>query len=297
VKSRVLWLLSLLALALIAPALLYPFRANAASVPATHPTAEHLTLNPTSNLIYHNGRVMVGTVTAYAIFWEPTGSHVSKTYNSLILQYFNDVGSSPLYHDLTQYYNKHHNRPSTSILGGSWVDIRAYPGPHLQETDIQREVRLAMYVNNWTPSIHKIFFVFSAKGEIMCSNLSNYGCTFINTLCAWHNFVGSNTIYAAMPYLGTDLSLCGTPSSPNHDIDADSEINVITHEQFEAATDPLYTAWYASSDSYHSEIGDLCAWQFGNPNKYGGDVVWNGHPYEVQKEWDNATSSCVLRGP
>ena len=260
---------------------------------------QSLPANPTANLAYHGGPVMVGTVTTYAIFWEPPGRYVSPHYNSLILRYFHDVGGTPLYHNLSQYYNSHGTHPVTSILGGSWVDTRPYPtnNNELQETDIQNEVTHAMQVNGWSPSIHTMFFVFSAKGEIMCSDASNYGCTFINDLCAWHNYMGTNTIYGAMPYTGTDLSLCGVPHSPNHDFDADGTINLITHEQMEAETDPLYTGWYETSDPYHSEIGDKCVWQFGPQNRYGGDVVWHGHPYEVQLEWDNAQSACVLKGP
>ena len=298
-NRRRLWpsLLSMLALALLASGLLPSMQARAAFLPGMHQTETHVTL--TGNLAYHGGAVMTGTVITYAIFWEPTGSYVSPTYNSLILRYFTNVGSSPLYRDITQYSNTQGKRPRTSVLGGSWVDTRPYPktGNELHEVDIQNEVTLAMQSNGWTPSIHKIFFVFSAKGEIMCSDLSTYGCTFIGSLCAWHGNMGGNTIYGAQPYAGTDLSSCGVPGSPNHDIDADSTINLISHEQFEAATDPFYDGWYSTTDSYHSEIGDLCVWQFGNLNKYSGDVVWNGHPYEVQKEWDNATSSCVLRGP
>ena len=35
----------------------------------------------TGNLIYHGGPVMAGNMKAYAIFWEPSGSFVSSTYN------------------------------------------------------------------------------------------------------------------------------------------------------------------------------------------------------------------------
>ena len=59
----------------------------------------------------------------------------------------------------------------------------------------------------------------------------------------------------------------------------------------EAATDPLLNAWY---DLAGYEIGDKCAWIFGSGN---GDVTWNGHSYEVQKEWDNHVRGCVLSGP
>lgn len=300
-KRRVLWpsLFSLLALALLASGTLQPLSANASSFVGARNVGQHGRLASTGNLAYHGGHVMVSTVTTYAIFWEPVGFYVSPTYNSLILQYFKDVGSSPLYHNLTQYDNAHGKHPVTSILGGSWVDTRAYPttGNKLQEVDIQHEVTLAMQTNGWTPSTRKIFFVFTAKGEILCTNIGSYGCSFgTYSLCAWHNYMGSNTIYAAMPYAGTNLSLCGVPSSPNHDVDADSEINLNSHEQMEATTDPFYTAWYGS-DNYHDEIGDKCVWVFGKQNKRGGDVVWNNHPYEVQEEWDNTTSSCVLAGP
>src|SRR5437588_10379877 len=116
--------------------------AMAASLPGTYATGQgpsaHLT--PTTNLSYHGGPVMVGTVTTYAIFWEPTGSYVSPTYNSLILRYFNDVGSSPLYHNITQYSNTQGKRPRHPALGGSWVDIPPHPGPRLQETDLKTHV-------------------------------------------------------------------------------------------------------------------------------------------------------------
>lgn len=294
-------LFSLLSLSLFASALLQTWPTSAASLPERQPTRQRTHLNSaTTNLSYHGGPVMTGTVTTYAIFWEPTGSYVSPTYNSLILQYFNDVGSSPLYQNLTQYYSKHGKYPANSALGGFWVDKRPYPGSKITDGSIQYEVSHAMKVNGWTPSIHKLFVVFSAKGEIMCFNHFGYRCTFETPLCAWHSFFGTNTVYAAEPYAGTDLSLCGVPSSPNHDIDADSTINLITHEQMEAATDPTYSnGWYDNnSDGYHlNEIADKCVWVFGQPNQYGGDVIWNGHPYEVQEEWDNTSSSCVLAGP
>ncbi len=288
---------SLLALTLLASGLLRPVAANAASFRGLQPVGQQKKLNTNAgNLGYHGGPVMVGIVTTYAIFWEPPGFYVSPNYNNLILQYFKDVGKSPIYHNNSQYSNSSGKYPVTSVLGGSWVDTRPYPTTNneLQDADTRNEINLAMKVNGWTPSLHKLFIVFAAKGEIMCSDI--YGCTYITDLCAYHYFAGTSTIYAAEPYAGTNLSLCGVPSSPNHDPDADSTINLITHEQFEAATDPFYTAWYGT-DQYHDEISDKCVWQFGQLNKYNGDVVWNGHPYEVQEEWDNASSSCVLKGP
>ena len=50
-------------------------------------------------------------------------------------------------------------------------------------------------------------------------------------------------------------------------------------------------------DSSGQEIGDKCAWSFGTTNTDGSNVNWNGNPYLVQQEWDNAQSGCVLTGP
>ncbi len=88
-----------------------------------------------------------------------------------------------------------------------------------------------------------------------------------NAFCAYHGAFGSNTIYAAMPYAASFN--CNPNTSPNHN-DADQTINVTSHEQMEAATDPLLNAWY---DNSGNEIGDKCAWKFGTLNSSGGDVT------------------------
>jgi hypothetical protein len=234
---------------------------------------------------------MAGTANAYAIFWEPTGSFVSPTYNSLITRYFGDIGGSSLYHINTQYSQSGGGNASNAVLAGSWVDTAAYPSGTLQDSDIQSEVTNAQKHNGWTTGLNNVFFVFTAKNENICA----FGvCSFTN-FCAYHSNFG-NTLYAAMPYTGTNLATCGVSHSPNHDADADSTINVTSHEQNEAATDPLGTAWF---DRSGNENGDKCAWNFGSLNKQGGDVSWNnGHDaYYVQKEWDNHISGCALSGP
>ena len=292
-RMRGLYLLPLMTLALLVVSLLQPLSAGAVSLGKTHLFKTKLQASPNAgvgNLQYHGGPVMGGTARAYAIFWEPTGSHVSSTYNSLILRYFGDVGGSSLYHNNTQYKDSSGTYPSNAVLGASRVDTAAYPSGTLSDAQVQSEVTHAKQVNGWTSNIDNIFFVFTAKGENICSGSS---CSF-TSFCAYHGYFGSNTQYAAMPYTGTNLSACGVSTSPNHDFDADSTINVTSHEQMEAATDPHLNAWY---DLVGYEIGDKCAWQFGATNSQGGDVVWNGHAYEVQKEWDNARRGCVLSGP
>ena len=243
-----------------------------------------------NNLVYGGGPVMSGTAQVYLIFWEPTGSTVSATYNDLITRYFQDVGGTGLYNNNTQYTDSSGGVPGNASLAGSWVDTSSYPSTSLSDGDVQNEVSKALTTNGWTSDVTHIFFVFTAKDENICDSSQ---CSF-SSFCAYHSYFGTNTVYAAMPYAGTNLSVCGTPGSPNNDADADATINVTSHEQMEAATDPLLNAWI---DSSGQEIVDKCAWNFGTTNADGSNVSWNGHPYLVQQEWDNAQSGCVLSGP
>lgn len=242
-----------------------------------------------NNLQYGGGPVMTGTTNVYAIFWEPTGA-VSANYNSLILRYFGDVGGSPLYANNSQYTDSSGNYSANTVLAGSWVDNSAYPESPLLDSDIQNEVTNAQNANGWTSSIDNIFFVFTEQNEDICFDSSGSQCAS-NSFCAYHNYFGSDTIYATMPYAASFS--CNPGSSPNGD-DADQTINVTSHEQMEAATDPLLNAWL---DSGGQEIGDKCAWQFGPTDSAGGDVVWNGDEYIVQEEWDNNIGGCTLSGP
>ncbi|HLG61454.1 MAG TPA: hypothetical protein VKY19_05950 [Ktedonosporobacter sp.] len=295
-KGRELLLIPLLAFALLIMVLAGPLNARAASTPlmgvhVSQIKTAQLAQPNVNNLLYHGGPVMGGTAHVFAIFWEPTGSFVSANYNSLITRYFNDIGGSSLYHNNTQYHDSGGHFASSAVLSGTFVDKIAYPANPISDTQVRAEVSRAQSINHWASGIGNIFFVFTAKNENICINSST--CSF-TTFCAYHSFFGTNTIYAAMPYTGTSLAGCGTPVSPNHDFDSDSTINVTSHEQNEAATDPLLNAWF---DATGQEIGDKCNFNFGPTLPSGGDVVFNGHPYEVQKEWDNLKQTCVLAGP
>jgi len=241
------------------------------------------------NVTYHTGPVMAGTTNVYTIFWEPT-SNVSTNYNNLIKRYFGDVGSSPLYKVNNQYTQTGNAFPSNAVLAGSWVDTIAYPNSPLLDSNIQAEVTRAQKNNNgWTSGINNIFFVFTERNQDIC--IDNTQQCASNTFCAYHSFFGTNTIYATMPYAASFS--CDPGSSPNKD-DADQTINVTSHEQMEAATDPLLNGWYYTINNQNYEIGDLCAWTFGPGNLQGADVLWNKDPYIVQQEWSNAISGCNL---
>jgi hypothetical protein len=284
-------------------------------VRGAHASAATLQASP---LIYQtpNAPVMVKNI-SYLIFWEPqqlqTGAAatVTGTYNSLLTRYFTDIGGTRLMNVATEYSQTISgvttNVTSTSRVGASWVDTSPYPasacsdsatpGNCLSDAQIRAEVRRAITVNGWGVGIGPthIFYVFTAKNEGSCTGGSNPYCAFVD-YCAYHgSFLRGtkNVIYANMPYTGSDLAGCGADQSPNGDIAADSTINVTSHEQMEAVTDPLLNAW---TDNAGFEIGDKCAWHFGTYSYDSGHAneLLHGHFYVTQQEWSNAHAGCIL---
>jgi len=248
----------------------------------------------------------------YAIFWLPSGksfeqsSGTDSSYISLIDRFLNDTSGTSYYNILNQYPDDISGTPlDKSILGGSYLDTTPYPvagttANPLHDSDIQTEVTNAMKANNWVPGPNKIFHVFTGYGIQSCFDPPNNNiCTF-DAYCAYHSFFAKgsqSTIYSNMPDVHS-LSISCTPpglSPPNHDSFADPEINVLSHELFEAVSDPLLNAW---TDIYGNEIGDKCAWNFGNNvNPDGSNLVINGHKYLVQLEWSNYNGCVLSYGP
>jgi hypothetical protein len=267
-----------------------------------NPSSAHA--SGTGNLIYHGGPVMAGNMKAYVIFWEPSGSFVSPAYNELLQRYFRDIGDSGLYANNQQYTQADGRAPMHAKLAGTFVDTSAYPSaPFLPDADIQQEIMHAMTVQGWKPGINHAFFVYTALHEFICAPIPLFGgvCSQpTGPQCAYHFAFGTPegpVLYAAMPYFGNDLADCGLSLSPNHDIAADAEINGTSHEQMELATDPVGTGWFDATGLANGEIGDKCKGVYGPRDATGADVYFNGHPYIVQEEWDNAVSGCAISGP
>ncbi len=291
-RTTLLGVLPVLALTLVAGLLMNPSRVGAAST-ASGPT--------TSNLIFHGGPVMAGEMKAYAIFWEPRDALVSATYNKLLKRYLRDVGDSGLYENNEQYTDASGQAPSGAELAGTFVDTSPYPStPILQDSAVRAEVMHAMSVKGWKPEITHLFLVYTASHEIICNALLGICSAPVGSSCGYHFGFGTPAgivLYAALPYAGNALAHCyGLSSSPNHDITADAEINITSHEQIEAATDPAASGWFGPG-GLGDEIGDKCVGVFGPLNEDGADVSFDGHPYIVQEEWDNTAHGCVLSGP
>lgn len=289
-----------LALAMMALAFASPLTAGAAAAqPQAHfaahavivPHAQAVTPFAQPNLTYHGGPVQTGTANIFTIFWQPT-NNVSTKYHSLLNQFYGDIGGTGLYHNNIQYTQTGGAHPTSAHLAGTFTDTRAYPESPLLDSDIQAEVTHAQSVNGWSSATGNLFVVFLQRSENLCFDSTQSQCAS-NTFCAYHSTFGTNTQYAAMPYAASFSCRATGQTEPNND-DADLTINVASHEEIEAATDPLLNAWF---DSNGEEIGDKCNFTFGPLNSGNGDLTINGHTYEVQREWDNSKRACEMTGP
>jgi len=257
---------------------IFPSRGHAQPSKAASTTTSFSSGYPQLNLTYHGGPVMTDMTNVYAIFWEPTGN-VSANYNSLIERFLVDFADGTLYSVARHYPQTDGRFPGNTVLAGTWVDSTAYVRSSLWDSDIQGSVTRAQRANGWTSGLNNLFIVFTERNETLPST------------CGYHSSFGTNTIYAAVPYAAS--LICRTTSSPNSD-DADSTINVLSYIEMDSVTDPLGNAWYRSSNGLKIEVNGACTQVFGPVNSQGADVVWNNHPYFVQSDWDNSTSSCVL---
>jgi len=263
----------------------------------------------TSNLLYHNGPVM-HTNTVYAIYWIPAGYSVQSGYQSLIDGYFQNVAhdsglQSNVYYSDTQYYDTvNGNILYSSALGGAINDTDPYPAngcrdryTHtcLSDAQLQSEITHVVTANKLPTGLGTEYFLFTPKNVGSCDG---HYCAY-SYFCAYHSNIGSGStaiLYANMPYAAYVYNACGSGESPNNN-DADSTINVTSHEHNETITDPLGTAWF---DSSGYEDGDKCAWNFGTPLGGAAGAEYNqvigGAHYYLQQEWSNHSSGCVLTG-
>lgn len=262
-----------------------------------------------SNLSYHGGPVMHTNAT-YAIYWVPSGYSVSANYQTLLNGFLGDVAAdsgktSNVYDSDTQYYdNTNGNILYRSSFVRDVIDTNSFPASGcrdaytsvcLTDAQLQSELSSVIDANGLPRGTGAMYFIFTPKNVGSCFGSS---CAF-SYFCAYHSSFGSGsslTLYANQPYAAWVPGACGSGQSPNND-DADSTINVVSHEHNETITDPLGSAWY---DRQGAEDGDKCAWNFGTAlgstasGQY--NQLINGHPYYLQQEWSNKSSRCVLSG-
>ncbi|HEX8033267.1 MAG TPA: carboxypeptidase-like regulatory domain-containing protein [Ktedonobacterales bacterium] len=282
---------------------------------------------------YHGGPVM-HTYTAYLIFWlpksytfEPSGD--DTRFESSIAQYFKDIGGTPFYGLLTQYWDYHGAVENSAQLGDVYVDTTPYERCDFAETqcsriaasqrqplfdeDIRREIERAVHAHpSWHTDLNSEFFVFTGYNVEECqSSATNDGCTFTTDpkrgYCGYHDAFSNSspdstsTTPLIYSYISDAANHClwnNGYSGPHSDNLIDSEISIVSHEQFESVTDPLplrksTIGWNDDAQDLWGEIGDKCVGDFGTIQPDGSNITLaHGHTYILQAEWSNRANRC-----
>ena len=180
------------------------------------------------------------------------------------------------------------------------VTATIFPGssgvPTLGENDILAIVHAVAKLTGFGAGYGNLYHVLIPPGVDTC--MDEGGCyspdnpaSFV--FCAYHfavNFTDiGHTYYTVEPF--QNVSSCQVPASPtppNGQL-ADSTNSTLSHEVFEAITDPDITTGYRALNTasvLFEEIGDLCA----GPHAI---FLINGKPYEVQLEYSNFYHACA----
>ncbi len=235
-----------------------------------------------TGIFYHGGPIIYNQNVA-AIYWSdapiynggpaPGTTGAGSADGSLVGLHINNVVN------YTQYWASNTNLPPTDYSPLSDDAIIA-----------QIEAGFSSGALTFDPST--LYIVFTGIGV-------NPGGGFGTVYCAYHGFYiaadGRNVKYSAMPY-AVDPAFPGACSalngSPNNDVAADAEVNLISHETEETTTDENLDAWF---DASGAENADKCAWQFGQTYTTGNGSTANisvgGRDWLVQMNWVNATVS------
>jgi PKD repeat protein len=269
------------------------------------PSSELATGDSSQNLTYGGGPVMHGDHT-YAIYWEPPGNTSTAGYKDAIDGYLSSVATDSgattnVYATQSLYWDSSGPLHYDTTFAGRIVDTTRYPasacqgpssGPCLTDGQLQTELQRLVAADGLPTGEGTMYMIFTPPNVDTCDGGE---CSF-QYFCAYHSWIGSGPsalIYSDQPYVGGRAG-CDVGNHPNGD-DADPTVNVVSHEQNEAVTDPEGNAW---RDSSGEEIGDKCGWNFGAALGSTATGLYNqvidGHDYWLQQEWSNLASACVL---
>ncbi len=252
---------------------------------------------PAFDVTYHGGAVQNQTTT-YAIYWYPSSAGSPTAYMAGIDAYLGSASNSPLYGVAASYSTRAAPISQASTFAGGYRDAHAFPST-LDEAAIESELEADVASAKITPGLGTQFFLFLPSGAPFTPPA---GAT---PFCGLHGYVsyqGKSSeplIFALVPYEATPLCQTLEVSAGEKPLDAtpgvDSAIANAAREQAEMVTDPLGNAWY---DASYGEIGDLCFFDYGDPDILGkADLEIDKALYNVPEVWSQRAQACQPNMP
>jgi hypothetical protein len=248
---------------------------------------------------YYGGKVLAGA-RVYATNWN---SNVNAQVLPKMVNLYRAVLDSEYIDWLTEYDTKgllgvdgqagSNQRIGRGTLGGQFTLTPQATGTSLSDAQIQQELSHQMDTGAIPVPDDDAFYAVNFPSSIKISMGTSTSCV---DFCAYHGTFtrnGRNVYYAVLP----SLQAPGCNTGCGGAAWLDNTTAVATHELVETITDaeigltstvkrPL--AWYSTA---LGEIGDAC-------NAQQGTVVGrDGVSYTVQKQYDNASGSCIVSKP
>lgn len=258
----------------------------------------------TNGISYHGGNVMLGTTNVYLIWY---GNWSGNTTTSIIPDLVRGLSGSS-YQNIDHSYYMESNSTAEYVsnsltLAGTTSDNYSQ-GATLNYYYGAAAIVLNAIGNNKFPSDpNGIYFVLASSDVTEGQSCSQY--------CGYHDWItsisdgGETTIKFsfilspdACPTNCSFIAASGdaaAPLTPNGNLGADALASVFSHELSETLTDPMGNGW----SDWGSEIGDMCAWSFGNSftSSHGGiaNVTLGSRDFLLQQLWVNASGGyCAL---
>jgi hypothetical protein len=275
-------------------------------LPMTDAKAQaQITPNLAANMLqYYGGRVISNVKVVQVLYG--SGTYIPEVSGANMGNFYGQAANSAHMDWLTEYNTAGHSPGTNQSIGRgtfqSKVQITpsaAHNGSTIDDSAIQAEIAaqisagtLPAATTDSGGNVNTIYMVNFPQGKTITQGGSN-SCQS-GGFCAYHGTfaMGSQHLYyGVLPDMGPSSGCatgCGSSSAFNN------QTSVASHELIEAVTDaevglatvvgpPL--AWYNTSQG---EIGDIC-------NAQQGTIVGtDGVTYTVQKEYDNATGTCIV---
>src|SRR5215831_686719 len=267
------------------------------------PTGQTVVLG--NGINYHGGPVLKGNpVPIYLIFygnWNGTGSNTPATV-SLVQHFLNSLGNTPYELINTTYGDNTGNVSGNVTVGGTIFDTGSQ-GTRLNNKRLSAIVTRSLS-NGLPTDPNGVYLVLTA------SDISERG--FCSSFCGFHTRQTINATDIKWGFIGNpdrcpsgcEIQTTG-PNSPAPGVGgADGMINVITHEQEEAITDPDLNAWF---DSTGQENADKCNFNFGPTQTCAAGSIcspagdsagakfnqtFGGNNWMFQQQWENANGGA-----
>ncbi|HEY7402498.1 MAG TPA: hypothetical protein VIB39_03175 [Candidatus Angelobacter sp.] len=256
---------------------------------------------------YHGGPVLkANPVPIYLIFygnWNGTGSNTAASV-SLIEHFVSTLGNTPLEHIATTYGDTTGNVSGNVSLGGV---ATVNSSTNLNDTSLRTTVSNVINSGALPRNANGVYMVLTS------SNI-NETSGFCTQYCGFHTHATLGGVDIKYAFVGNpdrcpsgcEIQRTG-PNSPATNVGgADGLLNVFSHEQFEAITDPDLNAWF---DSSGQEDSDKCNFNFGTTQTCTSTSIcsasgkaaaakfnqtFGGNDWMLQQQWENAAGGkCV----